>query len=415
MLLYDLLSRFGHFTAHYTESGIMPLELIDLNVQNHWGYSPYFLSTDTSFLHVVFAYQIFMALCFLVGYKTRFSQFMSWYLLCSLQARNPPLNYGADSLLVIVLFLTLFLPLDDAFSFKKNKSSNECFTSGYNFVYVFQIACLYFFAALSKTGSAWWDGSALFMALSIEHYNNSWSKLLLNFPELLTILTYLSLAIEFIAPLLLFHKKCRWLGVSLIIALQVGIMLAMDVGIFPFISLIALIPMMGSYSEPSLKNKHRRHFIIAGIFFFVIFYSNIMNTLDLKRNKLDSLISLFELQQSWEMFSPNPPDGDSWFVLSVETENMMRIDLLNQGKPVSNQKHEDFKSWLINDRWSAYYFKLAYSQNKDYLNRLAEYHLEKYNQEHQTNYKKAELYMLYQATYPAESKPELLHLLFKEI
>lgn len=414
MLLYDLWSRSTNFSAHYTEAGIMPLDLVDLNVRNYWGISPYFLSTNVYFLYLIFGYQVFMALCFTLGYKTRFAQFMSWFLMCSLQARNPPVNYGADSLLLLLLFLSLFLPLDETYRLGKSKSNPRFYFSPFNLVYVFQVACLYFFAACSKTGETWWDGSALFMALSLDYYNNSISDFLLTMPLLLKALTYLSLGIEFIAPLLLFHRKSRKLGVVMIAALQFGIMTMMDVGIFPFVSLIALIPLIGeSQAAEHIKHEGKLYPVVAFALLALILYSNVINTFNLIPSRLDRALILLELRQTWNMFSPNPPDGDSWFVLSVETENSQRIDLLNRGKAVSNNKPEDFKTWLIDDRWNAYYFKLAYSQNKKYLNRLADYHLEKWNREQGTQYSKAELYMLYQATLPADSQPELKHLLFK--
>lgn len=415
MVLFDLIDRARNFTVHYTDAGIMPLDLVTMGPLNPWKYSPYFLSSHVLYIYLIFGYQIFMALCLLVGYKTKFVQFMTWFLLCSLQARNPPVNYGADALLGLVLFLSLFLPLDERFSLKKHKKEDPVHDSYFNLVYISQIACLYFFAAFCKTGDSWQDGSALFMALSVEFYNNSFGKLFLDYPLLLKGLTYLGWGIEFIAPILLFHMKSRHLGIGLIIALQLGIASMMSVGIFPYVSLIALIPLMGRMkNDRERREEPKVQRLVAATLFFIILFSNITNTFEIKKTVLNRLTTLFKLHQHWSMFSPNPPDGDSWFVLSLETEDSKRIDLLNQGRPVSNQKPDDFKVWLIDDRWNAYYFKLAYSQNQKFLNRLADYHIEKWNQKHGTNYHKAELYMLYQATFPAGSQPELKHLLFKE-
>ena len=57
----------------------------------------------------------------LVGYRTKIATCIVWALTVSLQNRNMLIHSGADDLLRMVLFWSLFLPLDRYWSWDKNR------------------------------------------------------------------------------------------------------------------------------------------------------------------------------------------------------------------------------------------------------------------------------------------------------
>jgi hypothetical protein len=109
-----------------------------------------------------------------------------------------------------------------------------------------QIAFMYWFAVILKSGREWRiDGTALFYALSADHLTSPTGTFLLRFPELLKALTFGTLAIETLTPLLLLSPllkgPLRTIGVALIISLHLGILATMNIGYFPLLSAFCVV------------------------------------------------------------------------------------------------------------------------------------------------------------------------------
>src|SRR5262249_6231160 len=115
-----------------------------------------------------------------------------------------------------------------------------------------QVALLYWFSALLKRSPEWWtEGSAVYFALSLDQFSTSVGRFLLHFPHLLRSLNYLTLAIELIAPVLLFSPvwsgPARAAGILLLALLQLGLAASMHLGPFPLVALVALIPLVPTW------------------------------------------------------------------------------------------------------------------------------------------------------------------------
>ena len=63
----------------------------------------------------------FFALCMLVGYRTWIATIVVWVLTVSLQNRLMIINSGADDLLRVVLFWSMFLQLDRHWSWESDR------------------------------------------------------------------------------------------------------------------------------------------------------------------------------------------------------------------------------------------------------------------------------------------------------
>src|SRR5680860_1821634 len=88
------------------------------------------------------------ALCMLVGYRTRLMTVIVWILIVSIQVRNPFVLSGADSLLRVLLFWAMFLPLGAAWSVDRYRKP-AAFTNARQFLSIatiglfLQIALMY--------------------------------------------------------------------------------------------------------------------------------------------------------------------------------------------------------------------------------------------------------------------------------
>ena len=116
LLLADLVMRAQDLSAHYTDWGVLPRDIL----------SAHFLSPLRFSLHLVtgsFSGQVFIfllagvfALALLVGFCTPLVTCASWLLLLSVQARNPSVLNAGDALLHLLLFWGMFVPLGARYS-----------------------------------------------------------------------------------------------------------------------------------------------------------------------------------------------------------------------------------------------------------------------------------------------------------
>jgi len=112
-----------------------------------------------------------------------------------------------------------------------------------------QVALMYWSSVLLKRGPEWWtEGSAVYYALSLEQFATPAGRFLLQFPDLLRFLTFLTLAIETLAPVLLFSplmaEALRTASVVHLIGLQLGLLVCMHLGHFPLVAIVAVIGLL---------------------------------------------------------------------------------------------------------------------------------------------------------------------------
>ena len=104
LLIIDLLIRSISLRAHYTNEGILPLEAL---FQNHWKssyLSVHVLNGDFYYQLILFVIAIIFAFFLLIGFFTRTSTIISWFLLISMQTRNPLILQGGDVLFRCLMF-----------------------------------------------------------------------------------------------------------------------------------------------------------------------------------------------------------------------------------------------------------------------------------------------------------------------
>jgi len=254
IILSDLLSRFPSIRLLYTNEGVMPRDhVVDGGIP--WRWSLNFINDTYEFQAAVFLVAIAASIALALGYRTRLMTVALWVLVCSIQARNPLVLSGADTLLRVVLFWSMFLPLGAKWSLdhrfqRPAVNLNARTLSVATIGFFFQIAFMYWFTAILKDSPEWrTDGTALFYAMSAKHVTKGMSDVMLQFPTLMRILTHGTLILEFLAPVLMLvpfrNGPMRTIGCASIISLHIGIFLTLDVGIFPWLSsacMLAFLP-----------------------------------------------------------------------------------------------------------------------------------------------------------------------------
>ncbi len=264
-LLVDLISRAREFRAHYTSFGVSPLASNPETFRQVW-IDPW---VGTSwFQGSVFVAAGLAALAVLVGYRTRLATALGWGLLLFIQAQNKMVLQGGDNLFILLFFWSIFLPLGARYSFdaamdpsSEEEQPNQYFSMATVGI-LLQVAGLYFFSALLKDAPEWMpDGTAIYYALHLESFVQPFGEWMREFPSMMKGLTYYTWVLELVGPLLLFSP---WLFLSLrlsmlilLVLLHVGIIVCMNVGLFPLFNFVSLVVFLPSWCWDRLASRFK--------------------------------------------------------------------------------------------------------------------------------------------------------------
>lgn len=224
----DLVDRAADLRIFYTDDGLLPRAWIHL-----FGPSIHALSGSFAVAALLFGAAFAAALALALGVRPRVAALALFVLSVSLQHRSHPLLGGGDVLLAHML---VWAAIAD-----QSRLVIPCVAA--------QLAALHIFAGLHKVieSPAWRDGSALGLALS-DAGAKPLGVWLRGMPGACAVLGYGVLLIELGAPLLLMMPwrkgAYRCAGAWAIAALHVGILMTLEVGIFPYVVLSAVVPLL---------------------------------------------------------------------------------------------------------------------------------------------------------------------------
>ena len=248
-ILFDQVVRLGDWHAFHSVGAI--LTLADSQAwSSPWVWSLYWLSHAPALPYLLEALRLLATVALLLGIRSRLSAFVLFVALASVAARNPVLLQGGDKVLIVMTFFASFLPLGQRFSLSAlwfGQMPDHRYLSAATGAYAVQVLLVWFMAGALKTGEAWWaDGTAISMALHLEAFASEFARLWRHWDWLLRPLTFFVFWLELLAPLLVLVPMVtvRSLGLLALVALEFGIWLNLEVGLFPLISVVSLIPLV---------------------------------------------------------------------------------------------------------------------------------------------------------------------------
>lgn len=262
IILFDLFYRAHHLYEHYGRFGIFPKELW-LTWWAHSGYwSLHMLFEAPEWSLALMALEAVCAFFMLVGWHTRLSTALVWFLAVSLDHANQFIIQSGDIWLTVFLFLGIFLPLGKYASvdagLDKNPTPSPRFASIWTFAFILQIALFYFAASLFKNGITWQDGNAVYYALSLDYFRTWFGSIIYQSRPLLTLLTfgvhYLQYAVPYLILAPFFTKYVRTTAVILLIGMHTGLGLSMNLGPFSFVSIAGLCALLPSAFFDAMHN-----------------------------------------------------------------------------------------------------------------------------------------------------------------
>ena len=210
----------------------------------------------------------FVAVLFTVGYKTRISAALLYFVVLTIQHRNIYSHGGPDSLLLILLFYLMLSPSGAAFSIdalqrarKRGTLAEPLIVPWAQRLIQLQIALVYFDTAILKAhGGTWLDGTALHLVLTNGEFSRFPDTWLPHYPILINLLTHTALLVEFMLPAFLWFRAMRVWMIALGVMLHLGILATMNVNLFSELMIASYITFLAPDEFQSLIKPFRPSF-----------------------------------------------------------------------------------------------------------------------------------------------------------
>ena len=384
ILLHDLAGRWPFVELLYSNVGPFPDHyMLFLDPRPHFS-GLFGLGTPLQVRGFFLAgFAIYLSL--LVGFHTRLSQVLALLFTLSVHTRAPMAAFGLDPMASIFLTWTLFVPLGrrwsiDAWLGRAERSDEISSIAGLGIAV--QLAGIYIFAALDKTGVTWREATAIHNTVwqdSIVKPIGLWAR---TFPPwLLAAASDGSKIVEFVGGVLLLSpwrmRLCRGLALLMLAGLHLGIFVMIHVGgLSPIMwaSYLLLVPgeawdamhrWLSARGESSgrvaslLARRHgsppttprpgarlrrveaRAREVLAGVFLFDVVWSMAAVNEGIPEQwrvqhipALRSFNDWLTVGQGWGFFSPDAPPDDGWWVIDGVTADGRHIDPLTGTTPL---------------------------------------------------------------------------------
>lgn len=167
LLFVDVVRRIPFAAVYYSNEGVLSNHYALFAPLSHKPLSLLFaLSTPTE-VTIAFVVMAACHLCLAVGYRTRLMQVLAIVFTTSLNQRNPFLENGGCVVLVILALWTVFLPLGDHGSIdalRRRTDAPDLRSPVITLValgLLVQVAAIYFFNGVQKTGADWASGDVI--------------------------------------------------------------------------------------------------------------------------------------------------------------------------------------------------------------------------------------------------------------
>lgn len=401
-ILVDLADRAVFMRAHYTDFGIFTRYDAVRNQQDaQW--SLHLMAGTESGQAILFLVAAVFAVLLLLGWRTRLVAVVSWVLLISLQARTPPLSYGADGVLRALLFYSMFLPVGARWSIDEIRASArglpllpDAHRSIASAALLLQIVIIYVFTGALKLGDpSWLRLEAVFYALAGDHHATQIGLFLAQFPVVTQALSLLTLLLEVAAPFLLFvpigQARIRVALVLSFCAFHILTALTIHLGFFPWVSCLAWLALLPAAAweragvatrgvgdvapgrhgrSAALVHTVQTGLVTAGV--SLAFLSSLDNSLPgwERPRPLRALSLATSLEQRWTMFTK--PMNDGWFIVAAQPAipaGAPPIDILRRGAPLTYQRPAVIAQQFKSMRWRKYFTDMTFERATSKRNR----------------------------------------------
>jgi hypothetical protein len=259
VLLLDLVKRWAQVSTFYSNDGLVPNHTLLWRPSFDPVFSFFYMASYTHEAVLGFIVCGIAYATMLIGFRTRLAQFASMICLMNLHGRLLLFDNGGDVVLGLVTIWSTFLPTGrvwsvDAVLARRRTTASErrvpvaepfpvpdpdkSFASLGMMALLVQLAFIYLFNAVHKSGPTWRNGSAVHYTLHLDRLATWFAVWLRNAlrPGMARLLTWSALATESVLPVLLLSpiavRWCRRIAILLVLGLHAGFAMCLNLGVF---------------------------------------------------------------------------------------------------------------------------------------------------------------------------------------
>lgn len=381
IIITEIIARLRNFHFFYTDEGVVPRELAAERTSD-WAFSIYFYAWDPWVVALLFGIQILFAILLLVGYRTRLAIVVSFLFMVSLDHYNPFVTSYADTLLRMLLFWAIFLPLGERWSIDAvhaDEAPRDGVASAVTLLAMGQMVYMYTRNGIHKLdGDEWWDGTATPMILGRDDITFLLGEYTHHFTPLLEAGTYLWASMMLGAFLLIlapgrfrYPLLCLFMGGHFLFAVTVRI------GMFPYVAMMGLLlfvpsvfyrdvdwlarrvgldtdavrdrvggvhrsladPLPEFELTPEEFRSYIYTFVITVIVVTIVLVvalgavettTTLLNDTD-QNQEVERVADVFNIDQpNWRIFAPTPGTTDRYHVFPARTTDGRFVDVYNE-------------------------------------------------------------------------------------
>ena len=408
VLLKDAIYHLFLSEIFYSDTGLAPRHLMAETYREfRWSLMDYIGADWQATLFFIIWIVVLIGL--LVGYQTKLMTILNWVLIVSIHERNIFLLSGADTVMRVMSFWLMFLPLGRAYALDRRLNPTlpeTAFAFPLRLIQL-QFALIYLATAILKGhGILWLDGSAVYTALQLRGFTHPIADWLLatapyGMFQVMTWFTLLAEGAFFVLMFLPFGQpRLKALGLLMMGLAHVGIGVLMAVPNFSVVMLACYFLFVDGVWLSWLGNKFfpQHNFkdiaplsptphitwrasilvLITGSLLFTVYGYNLWfmrpndKPLGLPISPFQvQMVQLLGINQKWDMFSPNPFATDGAMLVMGAFADDRRVEL-RTGQAYPDDEIPRFY-FGINTRWKKYDEGLYYGSRTALMEAHAHY------------------------------------------
>lgn len=225
-----------------------------------------FFHADDSLVVAMFVVLVIASLCLTLGLFSRVSSILVYLLLVSFDHRNIYVNHSGVKLMCLASFYLMFAPTGAALSLDKlsriwlsnilpAREAQPCVLWALR-AYQLQWVLLYCQTFWTKFMSpSWGDGTNMYYVLRDREFWRFPVPLIADNLELCKLAGWFTMLAEFMAWTLIYFRETRYIVLSLLLLLHVGIEYSMNIPMFEHMMIASLIVFVYPEDLSKLKNR----------------------------------------------------------------------------------------------------------------------------------------------------------------
>ena len=249
VVLADQVGRIMQWHAFHSADGLASRELSQ-EWEGGFVWSVYWLFEHEAWPYIIEVVRTIATVLLIIGVQCRLMALTVFIIVSSAVNYNPIILHGGDRVLMAMLFFSMFLPVGGRYSLEAlwhGQDERRTIRSVGSAAYMLQVLLVFWVAGILKTGPAWTsDYTAISQALHLEVFASDFARLWRHIDPLTQMLTFVVIWIEWLAPVLALVPWliARSVGVGALLILEIGIWMNLEIGVFPFISVVSLLPLV---------------------------------------------------------------------------------------------------------------------------------------------------------------------------